>query len=189
MTSRQQHREFVDDSPDTVASPVKDISLDTIYDILRNKRRRLVLHYLVNDPAHQAVLGTLATQIAAWENDIPVAAVTAKLRKRTYNTLQQAHLPKMDDAGLIAYDHNRGTIQLTVDPSQLEFFLDILPKTGTLRVNSLLLLGFVTWFALAANWAAVHVFSLYDHESTILLTGLALAIVFLGLVYISRLFW
>lgn len=165
-----------------------DVPLDTLYDILRNKRRRLVLHYLVSVPDNQAVLGTLATQVAAWENEIPLSAVTSTLRKRTYNTLQQTHLPKMHEADIIDYDRPRGTVTLTAHPSQLELFLHILPRTNSMWTKGFLFSGFVLWSILAANWVFVHVLNLYKPGAGATLTALALFLVLLGFIHVYRLF-
>lgn len=165
-----------------------DVPLDTLYDILRNERRRLTLYYLLNVHDHRAVLGSLATQVAAWENDIPVSAVTSKLRKRTYNTLQQTHLPKMDEADIIDYNRQRGTVTLTANPSQLELFLNVLPKTGSTWTKSFLLSGFVLWLLIAANWLAVHFFHIYHPGTGSTLSAMTLFLVFLGFVHVYRLF-
>lgn len=175
-------------SPDSVSSPVGDVTIDTIYEIFKNKRRRLVLHYLVNATTHRAPLGTLATQIAAWENDVPVSAITSTLRKRTYNTLQQTHLPKMDDAGLVDYDHHRGTVQLTVNPRQIDIFLTLLPRAGTFHTSSMLITGFVLWLVLASNWFAVHVLHLYQSGTSAIIVGLTLLLVLMGFVHVYLLF-
>ena len=175
-------------SPDSRESPISGVSLDTLYDILRNERRRLILHYLVSVPDHEAVLGTLATQIAAWENDIPYSSVTSTLRKRTYNTLQQNHLPRMDEVGLIQYDRNRGTIALDVNPQRLEIFLSFLPRSGSLWTTGFLLSGFVLWLLLAINWIMVHVLHVYKPGANMVLTGLTLFLVFVGFVHVYRFF-
>lgn len=159
-----------------------------MYDVMRNRRRRLVLQYLVDAPDHRAVIGTLATQIAAWENELPVSAVTSTLRKRTYNTLQQTHLPALDDAGLLEYDHYRGTVDLTVDPRQLQLFLTVLPKAGSNWTRGFLIAGFVLWLLLATNWLAVHVFHVYKPGSTAAITGMALFLVLVGFLHVYRLF-
>jgi hypothetical protein len=172
--------------PDVAGGPVGGVPMDTMYEVLRNERRRLVLHYLVSTPDHRAVLGPLATQVAAWENDVPVPAVTSELRKRTYNTLQQTHLPKMDESGLIAYDHHSGTVELTVSPLQLEVFLVALPKTGSVWTKGFLLAGVVLWLLLAANWLAVHVFQLYRPGSAVLVSGMALCLVLVGFLHVYR---
>lgn len=175
-----------EESPDDRQSPIRGVPLDTVYDILRNERRRLILHYLVSVPDHEAAIGSLATQIAAWENGIPHSAVTSTLRKRTYNTLQQTHLPRMDEAGLVDYDHHRGTVVLAVKPRQVEIFLGVLPRTGSVWTTGFLLSGFVLWLLLALNWLLVHVFQVYKPGSGSILTGLTLALVFVGFLHVYR---
>jgi len=178
----------MDVSPEPQESPVEGIPVETMYDMLRNKRRRLVLHYLLNSRDHEAVLGSVATQIAAWENEIPVSAVTSTLRKRTYNTLQQTHLPTMDEAGLIEYERDRGTIVLATDPRQLELFLRALPKVNSSWTVGFLAAGFVLWLMLVANWIAVHVLELYRPGQVWILTGFALLLVGGGLFHVFRIF-
>jgi len=98
------------------------LSRDDVFSILSNRRRRDVLRYLRRD-AESASLGDLAERIAAWENDIPVAEVDYKQRKRVYTSLHQTHLPKLDEAGIVEYDRNRGTITLTDRAAELEAYL------------------------------------------------------------------
>ena len=175
-----------DEDPDSTESLIGDVPLDELYGILKNKRRRLVLHYLLNAADHEGVLGTIATQIAAWENDIPVAEVDSTLRKRTYNTLQQTHLPKMDEVGLVEYDRYRGTISLAVSPRSLRAFLVTLPKTGDMGWRLFFGTGVALWLLLAANWVAVHVLELYSPGNARILTGLALLLVFVGILQVGR---
>lgn len=174
--------------PETTNGPIEGVPLDRMYDVLRNRRRRLVLHYLVNAPEHEAVLKTLATQVAAWENDVPLSAVSSKLRKRTYNGLQQTHLPMMDEAGVIEYDHDRGTVALAVRPERIELFLTVLPRTGTVWTKGFLLAGVVLWAILALNWLAVHVFDLYRSGSAAVISALTLVLVLVGLLHVYRVF-
>ena len=188
LLKRGEDRSASDLSPEPQRGEGDGIPVETMYDVLRNKRRRLVLHYLLNSRDHEAVLGSVATQIAAWENEIPVSAVTSTLRKRTYNTLQQTHLPKLDEAGLIEYERDRGTIVLTTDPRQLELFLRALPKVNSSWTTGFLAAGFLLWLMLAANWMAVHVLHLYHPGQIWILTGFALLLVGGGLFHVVRIF-
>lgn len=87
------------------------LSLNVVYDILKNKRRRHVLH-LLEEAEDSTTLGDLAEQIAAIENDKPRTHLNAQERKRVYVGLYQCHLPRMDDAGVIDFDGDRGTVEL-----------------------------------------------------------------------------
>ena len=110
------------------APPAKDVptslSLDIVFDMLKNERRRRVLHYLKTNEG-PFTLGELAEHIAALENDKSVQALSSGERKRVYVGLYQCPLPRMDDAGVIEFDRNRGSVELGPNADQLDEFLDI----------------------------------------------------------------
>lgn len=115
-------QEKLDDLIEDKRESGEELPLDDIFDLLRNQRRRGVLRYLHDEADGTATLDELAEHIAAKENDIDISQLTSSQRKRVYIGLYQCHLPKMDELGVIAYDQNRGTIELQ-DVSQLEPFL------------------------------------------------------------------
>ena len=98
------------------------LSRDTVFSILSNQRRRHVIRYLDRNRG-TASLRDLAERIAAWENDVPESEVDYKQRKRVYTSLHQTHLPKLDEAGVVEYDRNRGTITLADRAADLEPYL------------------------------------------------------------------
>lgn len=100
------------------------ISEDVLFSVLANQRRRFAVHILKrrDDPVE---LGTLATQIAAWEQDTDPVQVTGTERKRVYTALQQSHLPTMDDAGIVSFDKDRGLIEPTPALQDIEMYLDV----------------------------------------------------------------
>ncbi|WP_049985956.1 DUF7344 domain-containing protein [Halobellus rufus] len=85
-------------------------SLDVIFDVLRNRRRRLVMQAL-EERDGETTLSDLAEHIGGIENDKPPEALNAQERKRVYVGLYQCHLPKMHDAGAIEFDKDRGTVK------------------------------------------------------------------------------
>lgn len=99
------------------------LSKDVIFELLKNRRRREVLQYLL-EADETVTLGELAEQIAAWENDTEITALSSDQRKRVYVALYQTHLPKMDDAGIIDYDQDRGLITLSDNADLLMMYLD-----------------------------------------------------------------
>ncbi|ELY95274.1 hypothetical protein C482_16553 [Natrialba chahannaoensis JCM 10990] len=115
--------------PDELSSSVSDaetddqLSKDVIFELLKNRRRREVLTYLL-EADETVTLGELAEQIAAWENDTSVNALSSDQRKRVYVALYQTHLPKMDDAGIVEYDQDRGLISLSDNADLLMMYLD-----------------------------------------------------------------
>jgi DNA-binding transcriptional ArsR family regulator len=114
--------------PDEIASVAESddgdrLSKDVIFELLKNRRRREVLSYLL-EADETVTLGELAEQIAAWENDTDVNALSSDQRKRVYVALYQTHLPKMDDAGIVEYDQDRGLITLADNADLLMMYLD-----------------------------------------------------------------
>jgi hypothetical protein len=94
------------------------LSLDVIFEILKNSRRRQVLDH-VEDRNEPVDLGDLAEVIAARENDTTVDGITSQERKRVYVGLYQAHLPKMADVDIVRYDRTRGQVELADNAEQL----------------------------------------------------------------------
>ena len=77
--------------------------LDRITTALSDKRRRYVIHHLAGDEGPTAV-GELADEIAEWASGDHSAVETGLLHR---------HLPKLADAGLIAVDHDAGSVRLS----------------------------------------------------------------------------
>jgi hypothetical protein len=99
---------------------------ETVFSMLSNQRRRFVLHALENRSAGaQVALGALAERVAAWENGVAVAEVGSKARKSVYTSLQQLHLPKMDDAGILDFDDRAGTVTVTPETEDLTIYLEV----------------------------------------------------------------
>ena len=103
-----------------------DMSLarDDVYEVLSNRRRRFVIHYLQrNGP--RAALGTLAEHVAAWEDGIDVAAVGSDARKNVYTSLQQFHLPKMEKLDLVVFDQRDAEVELTEAAADVDLYLEV----------------------------------------------------------------
>lgn len=83
--------------------------LDVLLEILKNRRRRIVLN-LVAEREAETDISVLAEHIAAAENGKDVDAVTTTERKRVYVALHQCHLPKMAQAGAVSFRKDRGLV-------------------------------------------------------------------------------
>lgn len=111
------------DTADTTRdTDAHELPLDQVFELLSNSRRRETIHYLTDNDS-EATLSDLAEHIAALENDVPIKALTSSQRKRVYVALYQCHLPKIDDMGIVTFDKNRGTVELTANVAQLEPYL------------------------------------------------------------------
>ena len=113
-----------DEAVETHEQPeTTDLSLDLLFEILKNRRRREVIRYL-REHEQQVTLSDLAEHIAALENDTDVASITSSQRKRVYVGLYQCHLPKMADMEIVHFNQNRGIVDLGPNAPQLYEYLD-----------------------------------------------------------------
>jgi hypothetical protein len=119
-TPLQQSTDGPSSAPDTTGS----LPRDEVFELLSNERRRYTLHHLKREEG-AVDLGPLAEQIAAWETDTPVELVSSSERKRVYTSLQQFHLPKMDEKGVVEFDRRGGTIELTERAGDLDIYLEV----------------------------------------------------------------
>lgn len=78
-----------------------------IFHILGNDRRREIINSFA-ESREPITLSELATEIATHESD---DEPPEDLYKSVYVSLQQTHLPKMADEGIIAYDRDAKTIE------------------------------------------------------------------------------
>ncbi|TKX85357.1 hypothetical protein EXE43_14035 [Halorubrum sp. SS5] len=107
------------------AEPAAEISEDDLFDVLANQRRRFAVHLLKSEPDDAVEIGEMAEQIAAWENGIDTAEISSSERKRVYTALQQSHLPKMDDAGVVEFNKARGVVEPTPALTDVDVYLDV----------------------------------------------------------------
>jgi len=99
------------------------LSIDEVCHLLQNRRRRGVLRYL-READGTAKMSDIAEAIAAAENGTTVERLDHDERKRVYIALYQTHLPKLDDAGIVEYDSERGNIAATAAAGQLYDAMD-----------------------------------------------------------------
>ncbi|GAB3670762.1 DUF7344 domain-containing protein [Halopiger thermotolerans] len=115
------------DGPDDRSEPVEAdhvLTEDELFEILSNRRRRHILHELMREQ-DTLDIGTLSQQIAAWEDGLELHEVTSSDRKRVYTALHQSHLPKMDEAGVVDFNQDRGTVSPTPALEDVEIYMDI----------------------------------------------------------------
>lgn len=132
---------------------------DEIFDVLQNERRRLVLQYL-RQHGGPVSLGDLASHVAAAEYDCAFEDVTSAQRKRVYTTLQQSHLPRMDEAGIVAFDDDDGVISRTPQTEELTVYLEIVPEGEFPWREYYLSFGAISLAVMAVLWVGVYPFTL-----------------------------
>ncbi|WP_459810318.1 DUF7344 domain-containing protein [Halopiger thermotolerans] len=138
------------------------LSKGEIFDLLRNQRRRYVLHFLKQD-GRPVELGDLAQQVAAWEYETTLDRVTPEQRKRVYTTLQQTHLPKMDKADILAFDSDRGVIEATERTRDISVYLEIVPGHEFAWRELYLSLGAISCALVAALWLEIYPLTLVSN--------------------------
>ena len=144
----------------SVPGPVPDegesgISRDTMYKMLANQRRRHTIHYL-KEQGGSVPLGLLAEQIGAWEQDAHPDELSSAERKTVYTALQQRHLPKMDDAGIVEFDKRAGVVEPTDSLEEIDIYAEIVEGGAFPWSQYYLGLSTVSVALMVAVWANVY---------------------------------
>lgn len=101
---------------------VEPLSESEIFELLENARRRHVIRYMQeNDGA--ATLDEVVDYVAATENDVRPEDLTTAQRRRVHVSLTQAHLPKMDAAGVVDYHDDRKVVERSAAATSVETYL------------------------------------------------------------------
>ncbi|WEL17527.1 MULTISPECIES: hypothetical protein [unclassified Halorhabdus] len=103
-----------------------EFTRDEAFEVLSNRRRRYTLHYLKQN-GEDATLSDVAEQVAAWEHGT-TNEVTSSERKSVYTSLQQFHLPKLDEKGVVEFDRRTGDISLTDAAQRLDIYLELVDR-------------------------------------------------------------
>ena len=109
-------------------------SLDLVFDLLSNSRRRYALYYLNEQPDGVATVENLTEKVIdferAIESDDADADSTANggsgpsstdRRSGVQLELQHTHLPKLEDAGVLEHDRRSETVRYWSQPSLEEW--------------------------------------------------------------------
>ncbi|MFC4356577.1 hypothetical protein ACFO0N_01290 [Halobium salinum] len=136
------------------ARPSGAVETEEVFQTLSNQRRRFVVHALEQDGSME--IGDMARRIAGWEYQKDPEAVSSAERRRVYNSLQQVHLPKMDENGLVDYDSRSGLVSATGDLADLRLYLEVVPGNDIPWSTYYLLLG--AFGALFATATLLNVF-------------------------------
>lgn len=118
----------MDMSVQTSGAGSEAIPRDQVFGMLSNRRRRWVLYVLSQQDGDTVDFGTVVDAVSAWEYDVDPAELSWKQRKRIYTALRQSHLPKLDETGIINYDRDRGTVELTDHAQEVQLYLEYVPK-------------------------------------------------------------
>ncbi|MFB6166041.1 MAG: hypothetical protein ABEJ31_12845 [Haloarculaceae archaeon] len=93
---------------DVLAPPPAVLGLDHVYDALGHSRRRYLCYTLLEDT--EWTLAELAEKVAAWERQVPEHEVSEREREQVFVSLYHAHVPKLVDHDVLAFDEATETI-------------------------------------------------------------------------------
>jgi hypothetical protein len=94
------------------------LPLDVVFDLLSEQRRRYAVYYLIDAADDTVDFDALAEQVAAWDAS---GEPSAELVDRVCVDLYQVHLPKLDEASVIDFDHRSRTVRFWGQPSIEEY--------------------------------------------------------------------
>ncbi|ELY62774.1 DUF7344 domain-containing protein [Natronobacterium gregoryi] len=180
-----QHKRHEIDESGAGPTDRKPLSKGEVFELLRNQRRRYVLHFLKRDD-RPVELGDLAQQVAAWEYETSLESVTAEQRKRVYTTLQQTHLPKMDEAGILTFDSDRGIVEPTTRTRDVSVYLEIVPSREFAWRELYLSLGAVSCALVAALWAGIYPLTILSPVTWAGIIAVTLTVTAVGHIYYER---
>lgn len=86
-------------------------TLERIFDVLSDPRRRALLHALRE--VETTTLETVADELVGAERNHPIGIEQTENAERLEMALHHTHLPKMAEAGVIIYDPQTRTIGTT----------------------------------------------------------------------------
>ena len=85
------------------------LSLDAVYHLLQNQRRRRIIRYLAETDG-TATRDEIVGRLAKLEAETEGGHISSQARQRVYVALHQTHLPKLDRADIVEYAPDRGTV-------------------------------------------------------------------------------
>lgn len=94
------------------------LAMDTVFDLLADRRRRCTLYYL-DECTYAVGLSELAEQVAAFEQDVAPDDVTAEDRERVLASLRHSHVPDLVASRIVAYDPESDMATLDDPPERL----------------------------------------------------------------------
>src|SRR6056297_4285760 len=108
----------------TSSQAERELTADTILELLANRRRRYLL-YALRGSTELVELSRPAETVAGWEHDVPPEEVAKNDYKSVYVSSVQCHVPKLAEAGVVDHDTNDHSVILAENYEQLEPYLEV----------------------------------------------------------------
>ncbi len=100
------------------------VSLDRVFDLLSDERRRYALYYLEKQDGPVSI-DELAEQVAEWETNPGRASVPEEKFEEIELRFIHRDLPKASEAGYVKYDPEEGEIALVDEPREFDAIVSI----------------------------------------------------------------
>lgn len=157
---------------------------EQLFDVLSNERRRFAVYAMSG--REEIDLGKLARTIAAWETEKPESQVSSAERKRVYTALQQSHLPRLAEAGLIEYDDRASVIHPQPSLEECEVYMEVVSGREIPWNEYYLGLSAVAVALLSAVWIGAFPFSMLSDFAWLASVVAALTVSAVGHTYTAR---
>lgn len=99
-------------------------SVDVVFDLLADQRRRYVLACLLDNTQSMA-LTDLAEDVAVRENEGTLTEIPEEEVQAISTSLYHIHIPKLVDAGAVEYDRNRDLVRISESTDLIERVLSL----------------------------------------------------------------
>lgn len=100
------------------------VSLDGIFDLLSEERRRYTLYYLDQQTGPVSV-DEVVTQVAEWQSEPGSVSIPEDTFDRIEINLRHVDLPKASKATYVQYDPDAGTVELTGPPPEFDAIISV----------------------------------------------------------------
>lgn len=163
-----------------------ELTNDTVYDILSNRRRRFVVHALKRE---NGAIKTpkLSTYVAAWELDVEPQQVPPDKRRSVHTTLRRTHLPKLSRNGIVTVDEERNRVEPAPKLDELEVYTQVVRDRGIPWSHYYIGICLVSVLIVVARQTGIPVFvELTPLQVSTLITGIFVAVSVGHYVYSKR---
>ncbi|MFC6826274.1 DUF7344 domain-containing protein [Halopelagius fulvigenes] len=92
---------------------------DTILDLCEDKHRRIVLAVLA-EQQRSLTMDDLTKMVVKHDHQTPLTEISGEIVTRIKIGLRHAHIPKLEEAGLVDYDSDRQLVEPTAEFDRVE---------------------------------------------------------------------
>ena len=128
QTGQQNQETTVKIATDGGCKQEPSLEVGTVYEMLRNERRRLVIFTLAEHGRTYEGLGPYIS-VGDVAEILVEASRESPTRKAVYVGLIQEHLPKLDDAGILSYDERGKKVRGNLAVYYLEYIMHSIQKS------------------------------------------------------------